>query len=132
MKQIYRLSSILLGIIGLAEMSSAKDKKPHQFELYSWKSGNEWEYALVPAGSNSTKAAVELKNDGGPLHGAGKMKETLLKMKEGDKISWQERADSGLVYPPDLVMDDIKGYAQSVGVKLQAPVAQQEEEKFED
>jgi hypothetical protein len=75
----------------------------------------------LPAAHNTAKAAVEIKQDGGPLRGTSKVKEKLLTMKEGDTISWQERAESGMVYPPELVIEDIRGYAQAVGVKVETP-----------
>jgi len=122
LKLISLVASLLVIIRPLAAEAPAQ---PSKYEIYSWKNGNDWEYSLLPASKNTTKAAVEIKHEGGPLRGSSKVKEKLLTMKEGDSVSWQERANSGMVYPPDLVIEDIKGYAQSVGVKVATPAKAQ-------
>lgn len=115
-------TAFAFGIWGAGQWVSAENTVPQTYEIYSWKNGNEWDYAVIPAGHNEAKAAVEIKQAGGPLRGASKVKEKLLAMKEGDQISWQERPKSDMVYPPNLVMEDINQYAQSVGVLPEKPI----------
>ena len=110
---------VFLGVLGSRLWAAERPRE--KFEIYSWKSGNDWDFSVIPAAQNTSKAAIEIKQSGGPLRGTSKVKEKLLSMKEGDSISWQERASSGLVYPPELVIEDIHAYAQSVGVKLNRP-----------
>lgn len=110
----------LLAVGWCAGVSSPTYAASSNYELYSWKSGNSWEFSLLP-GSNSDMAAVEIKRSGGPLRGTSKVKEKLLNMKEGDVISWQERAKSGMVYPPEPIIEEIADYAKAVGVHITKP-----------
>ena len=98
----------------------AENKGSSKFDLYSWKVGSEWNFSILPS-TNEHKTTAEIKQSGSPLRGTGQVKEKLLDMKEGDKISWQERADSGMLLPPPLIMQDILDYAQTVGVKVVVP-----------
>src|SRR5690349_8955765 len=66
-----------------------------RYDLYSWKEGNDWDFSILPADPNR-RADAEIRQKDSRLRGASKVKEKLLGMKEGDKISWQERADSGM------------------------------------
>jgi hypothetical protein len=126
MKKNLRFSVALPIIVGLVSMVGtellyAKERaKPASYELYSWKKGNDWEYSLLPRPAKP-KAAIEIKRLGGPLRGASKIKEKFLQMAEGDKIYWQERPDSGMVYPPEPVIEELKDYAETVGVKITLP-----------
>lgn len=117
MKKGMLFAVLAVSLFGASPCSCAENKTPSKYDLYSWKVGNDWNYSLVPS-TNEHKATAEIKNSGRPLHGAGQVKEKLLDMKEGDNISWQERAESGMLYPPPLVMQDITDYAQTVGVKV--------------
>jgi hypothetical protein len=112
-----RLALFFAGAAVLWKPLHADNVTPAKYDLYSWKDGNEWDYSLLPV-SKQHEMLAEIKHVGGPLRGPGKIKEKLLAMKEGDKISWRARAENGLVYPPKPVMEDIRDYAKTVGVKL--------------
>ena len=111
------LALVLFSAVILLKPAFAVDGGPAKYELYSWKDGNEWDYSLLPV-SKEHRLLAEIKHKGGPLRGAGKIKEKLLSMKEGDQIFWQARVENGLVYPPNPVMEDIGDYAKTVGVKV--------------
>jgi len=117
MKRGSQLALVLIGAAANWLPVFAVNGTPAKYVMYSWKDGNEWDYSLLPA-SKEHQVLAEIKHKGGPLRGAGKIKEKLLAMKEGDKITWQARTETGLVYPPNPVMEDIVGYARTVGVKL--------------
>jgi hypothetical protein len=85
--------------------------------LYSWKVGQEWYFSLVPGGSLHM-ADVEIKRQNRPLRGPSKLKEHLYQVPEGNTIAWQERTESGLNYPPKEMVEDLRDFAQSVGVTL--------------
>ena len=49
-RRVGRLTAaVALGI--LVAVVRAAEKTPSQYELYSWKTGNDWTYALLPASS---------------------------------------------------------------------------------
>src|ERR1017187_6772164 len=102
---------VALGFITFARAES--ENSDSMFELYSWQDGHTWNFSILPA-SNTRKLDTEIKHDGGPLQGLDKMKEKLLTMKEGDHIAWQKRAESGFVYPPHSVIEEISDYAKSI------------------
>jgi hypothetical protein len=112
-----RFAFVLIGVMVMMQPVYAAISGPVKYVMYSWKDGNEWVYSLLPA-SKEHEVLAEIKHVGGPLRGAGKIKEKLLGMKEGDQISWKSRTEANLVYPPDPIKEDIEAYARTVGVKL--------------
>ena len=112
------LAVMVIAILGMMTLARADSEiSGSMFELYSWQEGNTWNFSVLPA-SNARKLDTEIKHGGGPLRGLDKMKEKLLSMKEGDRIAWQERSDSGFVYPPNAVIEEISDYAKSIGIKV--------------
>ncbi len=107
-----------MGVLVLGMLSSwvrAGDKPLSQYDLYSWKDGNDWTYALLPA-SKERRIDTEIRQAG--KRGEGKLKQQILDLKEGTTITWLTRSESGMTYPPDTAIHDFKLLAQTVGVKL--------------
>ncbi len=113
------LFSVLIGF-GLALATPAYAE---HYDLFSWKAGNDWAFAILSGMNNSTKAAVEIKNQAGHVLGVGPIKSKILSMKEGDSITWLVRPESGMRYPSDSAFMDLQDYALSLGVKLSKPTA---------
>jgi hypothetical protein len=110
------LVSVFAGSL-IGPVAAAWTEGEPTLHLYSWKEGEEWFFSLVPDGSVH-RADVEIKREKPPLRGPSKLKEHLYQMPEGNVVSWQQRAESGMKYPPKEIVDDLRDFAQSVGVKL--------------
>src|ERR1035437_5118587 len=95
MKRWFLISILSLGLISAGSMGWAASNEAYVYELYSWKSGNEWTYALLPM-SKGHRIDTEILQ-AGRLRGASKLKEKFLGMKDGDMIVWKVRTDRGMV-----------------------------------
>src|SRR5262245_1255709 len=107
---------IVAGLFMAPLVHADNELSPTRYDLYSWKDGHEWNYSLIPADkSHMVDAEIKQAN---PAQGTSKMKAKLLDMREGDKITWQQRSEGGFVIPPNPVVEEIQDYANSVGVKV--------------
>jgi hypothetical protein len=89
-------------------------------ELYSWRSGGSFRFALL-VGTNRSKAAQDIKSPACTLPDATTVGEALSHLAVGERVVWAQvtgGGEGGFEYPPVDVVDAIKSRCQHAGVLL--------------
>ena len=108
----------LLSLLGGWAWSQERAAKPafKGMELYSWSSGKEWRYALLP-GTNRLKTWQEIQSAGVDEK---QLRARMTKLAIGEYVSWLN-FDPHLRYPPNEVRTSLEKLAEVL--KLQMFVA---------
>jgi hypothetical protein len=112
----------------IATVGLSRTQESAGYELYSWKQGNVWYYALFEEG---TRAGTyeELISDKSAIKGTAALEAALKKLPKGKEISWMSDAPPGVEKPsgkdvPDLKLPSrqrikrVKAYCDKLGLKL--------------
>lgn len=97
-------------------------------ELYSWKQGNVWYYALFEEGTRAA-AYEEIVSEKSAIKGTVALEAALKKLPKGKEILWMSDAPPGIEKPngknlPDLKLPSrqrikrVKAYCDRLGIKL--------------
>ena len=108
------------------------------YELYSWQEDGQWRFTLI-TGTNRNKQLEEIvsgenieSEDGWVsirVTGIDEVKALLSRVPEGEFVSWNnggfvlptDEAVAKLVFPPEDIVNEIKGYAVQRGLDFLGP-----------
>lgn len=104
---------------------------PKGYELYSWQSARTWTFKFV-AGTNRVKSYEEVTSEQAAMdvtltvHSVEDLEAALDQLPDGAHVIWRGAvsleqigfAPRDLGLPPDRVIDEVKAYAEQVGVTL--------------
>jgi hypothetical protein len=124
--------------IGTLDVSALPSKLPASvkgYELYSWQTGEEWNYTLI-TGTNRTKSFDEIiapANTVGSdglikisVRGEADLKKVLSLLPRGEDITWGgweivDEMQPGVIYltfPPQAIMDDVAAFCLTQHLNL--------------
>ena len=127
-KMLYRLILAALIASMVAAVGLSRTQESAKYELYSWKQGNVWYYALFEEGSRGA-VYEEIISDKSALKGTVALEAALKKLPKGKEISWMSDAPSGIQKPngkdvPEIKLPSrqrikrVKAYCDKLGLKL--------------
>jgi hypothetical protein len=99
------------------EAASSPDFSIKGWEIYSWKSGKTWRFALV-RGANRL---LDLRDvEGAVVGGVDALKTRLTLLSSGSEVYWNTRPVPGLELrlPPRRILADIERSSKMVGLML--------------
>ncbi|MDD2773637.1 MAG: hypothetical protein PHP45_08065 [Elusimicrobiales bacterium] len=88
------------------------------YELYSWKAGEEWKFALLE-GTNRLKTYGEITASPNAAIGADGATVQLSALASGEQIFWNLRRIEGFSLPTDEIIAKITAYCQKRGLLLE-------------
>lgn len=135
------LAMLLLVPVLAACSSETPYTLPHSmkgYELYSWQLDGQWHFTLI-TGTDRTKTMDEIvtgddvvRSDGWVvLHALGEQAAKVLmdRVPAGEFVIWNaghivnpdNQATMTFTYPPDATVNDIKSYAEKLGLDFNVP-----------
>ncbi len=112
------LAAVVL-IIYLVEGARA-DSAPIGFELYSWKSGKNWKYAVFE-GTTTARDVSTIESKETALKGITFLKGRLAVLPTGESVYWRKDPRRGLRLPPREIIKEIADYAEAIQVHFILP-----------
>ena len=127
-------------IIGTLDVSQLPDTLPHSmkgYELFSWQVDGEWYFTLI-TGTNRNKSFDEIITPGNTVGvdgfikvsvcGIDQLKLMLGLLPAGEEVIWSGMDLGGqvptdtiyLTLPPDAMIDEIKTFSNTLGIRLTA------------
>jgi hypothetical protein len=85
------------------------------FQMYSWKAGSEWRYAVLE-GSATVRSAEEIRSTKNRLKNLTFLKGRLAGLPASETIYWRVEPKRGFIEPSQEIIHEIKEYA--VGLQL--------------
>ncbi|HEX8473159.1 MAG TPA: hypothetical protein VF666_03945 [Pyrinomonadaceae bacterium] len=94
-------------------------QQPHMkgYELYSWQTGGEWYFSLLP-GTNRLKTHAEVTSRKARMRGIAALKRSLRRLPEGGEVFWTTRGMPRMSLPPRAVLDEMSVYCRERGITL--------------
>jgi hypothetical protein len=86
------------------------------YELYSWKTDDEWNFALLP-GTNRLKTFAEVSSSDA-LRDVNELKERLSQLTGGAEITWVAWTDDHFSLPAQSVIDEVSRACNDLGLTL--------------
>ncbi|MEW6208682.1 MAG: hypothetical protein AB1631_09970 [Acidobacteriota bacterium] len=116
------LFASIIATVGVSRQGNAR------YELYSWKQGSVWHYALFEEGTRAG-SYEELISNRSALKGTAALEAALKKLPKGKEVLWMSDAPQGMGKPDGKVVPDIslpsrqrikrvKAYCDKLGIKL--------------
>jgi hypothetical protein len=90
------------------------------FELYSWRAGSQWNYAIFE-GTSSARTPQIIRAPRTRLRDNTFLKGRIASLPSGDKLYWREDPKRGFRLPPQEVVSDIEQFAASSHIALFLP-----------
>jgi hypothetical protein len=113
----------LTALLAIFPVHAQKCPTKDQFkgvELYSWQAAEGWRFALLP-GTNRLKTDSEIKSSS-CTGSVDQMMEIISRLGDKQHVLWSHDKVSGLMYPPDAVVDRIAASARKHGIVLYGPL----------
>ena len=109
------MSVILSVLSGLAHSDTGA---PIGFELYSWKAGQDWRYAVFE-GTGTARSTETIRKRKNRLNNLTFLKGRLASLPSNEILYWREDKARGFVMPPKETIQEIKEYATGLQLDIQ-------------
>jgi len=90
------------------------------FQMYSWKAGSEWRYAVLE-GSGTVRSAEQIRSTKTRLKNLTFLKVRLASLPTKETVFWRVEPQRGFVEPPQEMIHEIKDYADGLQLHVLLP-----------
>jgi hypothetical protein len=120
MKPLISLWIVSVGLIFLSLCSHAESAQPIGFELYSWKAGGEWRYAVLE-GTVPVHSSETIRSRKNSLKNLTYLKGRLAGLPSKEIIYWREDKSLGFNLPSKEIVQQIEEYAEGLQLDIVLP-----------
>ncbi len=90
------------------------------FQMYSWKAGSEWRYAVLE-GSATVRSAEQIRSSKNRLKNLTFLKGRLAGLPASETVYWRVEPQRGFIEPSQEIIHEIKEYADGLQLRVLLP-----------
>ncbi len=98
----------------------ADSGQPIGFELFSWKAGGEWNFAVFE-GTATHKSADTIRGRKNRLKNLSYLKGRLASLPSKEVLYWRQDPARDFVLPPKEIIQQVKEYAEGLQLDIELP-----------